>query len=194
MSISVDQFAPLLLELDQLKAVNRQTYTCGGERRENSAEHSWHLATALLALAPVLPEELDLNKAIQLALLHDVCEIGAGDISVHHEGRNDIAEKEEAYLEELRQRSPEFGSLAYDSRQQNESNETLESQWVKVLDRLLPMLLNLATEGRLWQESGTTLSMVRRAMAPVEGIAPEVHSWIVQQAEQACDRGWLARD
>lgn len=75
----LDQLSAFLLQFDALKSVNRRTYINGGERVENSAEHSWHLAIACWAFADLLQDEFDLLKLIKLALVHDLGEIDAGD-------------------------------------------------------------------------------------------------------------------
>ena len=79
MSNELDRVSEFLLELDKLKSVNRRTYINGGERVENSAEHSWHLAVACWAFAELLKDDFDLLKLLQLALVHDLGEIDAGD-------------------------------------------------------------------------------------------------------------------
>ncbi len=81
----------LLVELDKLKSVYRRAYITEGPRNENSAEHSWHLAVALMAFRDIIPDSVDLNHAIQVALIHDVCEIGTGDISIFDSNRAEQA-------------------------------------------------------------------------------------------------------
>lgn len=100
----------LLLELDELKSIYRKSYISDQSRTENSAEHSWHLAMALMAMKSYLPKELNFNHAMQMALTHDICEIGPGDICAYHAPVKEKAEKEQAYLEALSARHPEFGS------------------------------------------------------------------------------------
>ena len=77
-----------ILQLDALKSVNRRTYINGGERVENSAEHSWHLAMACWAFAALLQDDYDVPKLVKLALLHDLGEIGAGDTFLYSDNRD----------------------------------------------------------------------------------------------------------
>ena len=69
-----------IIELDRLKGVYRKSFLSDGSRNENSAEHSWHLAVTVMMLHEEIEEEIDLLKTLKMALIHDICEIGAGDI------------------------------------------------------------------------------------------------------------------
>ena len=88
----------LLIELDGLKSVYRKSYISDGSRNENSAEHSWHIAMALLSLKSLLPEALNIDHAIKLALVHDICEIGSGDVYAYDPNHGRKTDIEEAYL------------------------------------------------------------------------------------------------
>ena len=179
----------LLLELDALKAVYRKSYVIEG-RRENAAEHSWYLAVALLGVRERLPVGFDLGRAIELALLHDVSEIGADDVCAYHADEAQ-AEREAAYLAALQSRHLAFGERAMSCWLEYERQETLESRWVKVLDKLLPFLLNLATEGRTWREQGITAPMVRAHNRFIAETDPELCAWLEDELERAVQRGWL---
>ena len=72
-----------LMEIDKLKSVQRRTKVLGTDRQENSAEHSWHFAVAAMSLAPYAPQDVDINKVIRMALIHDIVEIDAGDVLVY---------------------------------------------------------------------------------------------------------------
>jgi 5'-deoxynucleotidase YfbR-like HD superfamily hydrolase len=106
----MEHLQSLLIELDGLKSVYRKSYISDGSRTENSAEHSWHLAMALMSLKPQLPKELNIDHAVKLALVHDICEIGPGDFCAYDPNRADTAENEEAYLTFLANRYPVLGS------------------------------------------------------------------------------------
>ena len=148
----------LLLELDRLKSICRRVYVTDGSRRENSAEHSWHLALALLALRKHMPRDLDIDHAIRLALVHDICEIGAGDMSVYDSGRSRQAAEEISYMTEFSARHGALVDEIVALWREFEAQQTLESKWVKMADRLVPLLLNLASEGRAWKEQGISRS------------------------------------
>ena len=156
----IDNTVALILELDQLKTVIRKSYIADESRFENSAEHSWHLAMALMSLKPFLPKALDINKAIQMALVHDICEIGAGDQCAYENTNTDIAVDEKEYLIELKEKYAQFGEEVLLLWEEYENQITLEGQWVKVVDKLLPFILNIATQGKTWKEQGITYEMV----------------------------------
>ena len=180
-----------LLELDKLKSVYRKSYVTDATRHENTAEHSWHLALSFLALKPLLPKNLDIDKAIKMALVHDVCEIGAGDVCAYRE--SDLKAKGEArYLDELTNRYPWFGSEVKTLWEEYEAQQSIESQWVKVFDKLLPFLLNIAGQGKTWRQQNINREMVLTHNAFIAQIAPDVHHWMLEQIEVADMQGWFS--
>lgn len=190
---SVEAFVGIAEELDKLKSVYRKSYLTDGSRNENSAEHSWHLAMAIMAVAPYLPESVDHNKAIQIALCHDICEIGAGDVCAYHETEGKF-DQESAYMSTLAKQFPGFGDSAKALWLEYEQNETEEGRWVKVFDKLLPFILNIANEGRTWQEQNITQSMVLAHNRFIEDLAPDIFKWMKQEISNAVKQGWLAAE
>ena len=188
----MQQIRSLLIELDKLKSVYRMTYLSDVSRAENSAEHSWHLAVALMALKDIIPESVDINHAIRMALLHDVCEIGAGDISVYHPKRSEKAKEEAEFMRAFASRHDAFGKEAAALWHEYEAQESEESKWVKVVDRLLPFILNLATDGKRWQEQGISRSQVLGINTCIRDMAPELYEWMKSEIEGAVKNGWLA--
>jgi putative hydrolase of HD superfamily len=181
----------LLIELDKLKSVYRQSYLSDLSRNENSAEHSWHLAVALMALKDIIPETVNIDHAIRIALLHDVCEIGVGDISVYDAMRAEITEKEADYMAVFAEKHDAFGREANDVWHEYENQGSEESRWVKVVDRLLPFILNIATEGKSWQEQGIRRSQVLALNSGIADISPELYKWIKNEIDGAVQNGWL---
>ena len=167
-----DDRLAFLSEIDRLKSVDRATLISGGSRRENSAEHSWHLALMALVLAPAA--DVPVGKVVQMLLLHDVVEIDAGDTPIF--GQYDPAQLAE---QELAAADRIFGLLPEPIRQnmraiwdEFEANETPEAKFAKSLDRFQPPLMNLKTGGGSWVEYnvsfdtvcdrvGTKIAMVR---------------------------------
>jgi hypothetical protein len=97
----VDAVFAFLSDTERLKLVDRRAYVSDGSRHENSAEHSWHMAVLLLTIARELDVAFDLAKALRMALIHDLCEIDAGDISVYDPGRAAISTAELACIDRL---------------------------------------------------------------------------------------------
>lgn len=180
----------LLLELDKLKSIYRKSYVTGGSRNENSAEHSWHLAVAILSFQKVFPSELNVDHAIRMALVHDICEIGAGDVCTYHS--NDMQSlNERRYLTSFAQRYPFFGKEVLNLWEEYEEQATLESRWVRLIDKLLPFLLNITTEGKTWREQSITKEMVVSHHGFIEGVSPEIYNWMQAELNHAVNSGWL---
>lgn len=180
-----------LIELDKLKAVLRNTYISDGSRNENSAEHSWHMAMAILVLKDELDIDLDLIKAVKMALVHDVCEIGAGDISIYDPERSKKKKQEQAYVNKVSKAPVKFAGEIQQLWAEYEAQETRESHWVKVADRLLPFVLNISNQGKSWKEKGITSRQVKEIIKGINKQAPEIHEWMVVQIKRAVALGWL---
>ena len=99
---SLSRVAAFLVDAERLKLVERRAYVSNCSRRENSAEHSWHLALGLLTIARELKVEIDLPKALRMSIIHDVCEIDAGDTPAYGPARCDQHEAEARCVERLR--------------------------------------------------------------------------------------------
>jgi len=181
----------VILEMDRLKAVLRNSCISDGTRRENSAEHSWHLAVTLMALSEWMPKDLDLDHAIQIALVHDLCEIGAGDVSVYDSKRGSERLLEAEYLEGFKHQFGKFGSEVAELWEEYEAQRSMESRWVKLADRLLPFILNLASEGKVWQARGISRSQVLGVNEPIDKVCPEMYAWMKVEIDGAVQKGWL---
>ena len=190
----MDELQTLLLELDKLKAIYRRSYLSDRSRKENSAEHSWHLAIALLAVKDILPADIRLDHAIRMALVHDVCEIGAGDISVYDDARSQKTVEESAYITKFAAQFGSFGEEVAELWQEFEDQKTKESVWVKVVDRLLPILLNLATEGLTWRDGSISRSQVLSANRVIFETSPELGKWLLQEIDIAVQNCWLEKN
>jgi putative hydrolases of HD superfamily len=185
-----------VVELDRLKAVLRRTVVTDGSRRENSAEHSWHLAVMALVLAEHAAEPVDPLRVTQLLLVHDVVEIDAGDTFVYdRDGQRTKAEREARAANRL------FGLLppaqARELRaawEEHESGTTPEARFARSLDRLQPLLLNHASEGAAWREHDITADRVRAVNAPIGDGAPALWDVAQRVIDDAVARGWLAPD
>lgn len=181
----------LLIELDKLKSVYRKSYLTDGSRNENSAEHSWHLAVALMVLKDYIPESVNIDHAIKMALLHDVCEIGAGDISVYSSLRSEQTKNEVEYMAFFEGKYADFGQAAGALWREYENQESPESKWVKVADRLLPFMMNLATQGKTWKEQGISKSQVITLNKGIRDLSPELFQWMMEKIDGAVQNGWL---
>ena len=129
--------------------MERRTTIVGGGRRENSAEHSWHLALFALVLAEHADEPVDVARVVTMLLLHDLVEVDAGDTFIYDEdGLASKAEREAAAADRL------FGLLPDDQGtglralwEEFEARQTPDARFAAALDRLQPVLLNDANDG-----------------------------------------------
>jgi putative hydrolase of HD superfamily len=159
----IDAALAFLMEADRLKGVERRNRLADGSRRENTAEHSWHLGIAALVLAPFATEPVDVGTAVAMALVHDIVEIDAGDTFAYDEAEG--AATKQAREEEAADRL--FGLLPAATGQrfralwdEYERGDTAEARFVMAIDRMAPMLLNLAEGASTWREYGISRSRV----------------------------------
>lgn len=149
-------------ELDKEKQIVRQTYLADGSRKENDAEHAWHLAVMAVLLSEYANEPIDVLKTVTMLLLHDVVEIDAGDTYAYDEkGKETQRMREEAAADRL------FGLLPADQQEkfrelweEFERCETPEAKFARTMDHLQPLMLNAASEGKSWIEHGVRLSQI----------------------------------
>jgi putative hydrolase of HD superfamily len=175
------QFA-FLTEMDRLKSITRQSFLIEANRRENSAEHSWHLAMFALVLGEHV-EGVDVSHVIKMLLVHDIVEIDVGDFPIHRVGidREMLEQKERAAANRI------FGLLPPRQAEETlglwlefEAAMTPEARFAKSLDRLQPLLLNTLTNGGTWTENGVTEQQVIERYGPmIEGGSPELWSFAV---------------
>jgi putative hydrolases of HD superfamily len=191
MSTGLAPAVAFLTEIERLKLVARRAYVSDLSRHENSAEHSWHLALGLAAVARELNLEIDLQKALLMALVHDICEVDAGDISIYDPARSHKAALERECIDRLAEYNLKFGQELRALWLEYEEQETRESRWVRVLDRLMPFIVNLATQGQTWRDQSITKSQVLLISEPIRQQAPEVFVWMVQEINECVVKGWL---
>ncbi|MDI9240945.1 HD domain-containing protein [Fusibacillus kribbianus] len=151
-----------ILEADKSKQVFRQTYLSDGTRKENDAEHSWHLALMCALLSEYANEPIDVAKTMIMVLIHDLIEIDAGDTYAYDEAGN--ATKRER---ELKAADRIFKLLPDDQSawlrglwEEFEEAETPEARFALALDKVQPVLLNDATDGRAWKEHEVRVSQI----------------------------------
>jgi putative hydrolase of HD superfamily len=185
-----------VIELDRLKGVLRRTTLMDGSRRENSAEHSWHLALMALILGECADEAVDVARVIKMLLLHDVVEIDAGDTFCYDQnGILDQTEREERAAQRV------FGLLPADQAaecralwEEFEEGSTAEARFAVALDRLQPLLSNIQTRGGSWAHYGITLEQVETRMAPVASGSTPLAAYVREVIDEAVRREYIRRD
>lgn len=157
------------LELDRLRTVERRSFVGGGLRRENTAEHSWHVSVLGLVLASMADEPVDAARVSTMLALHDVVEIDAGDTALYDEvGRRDKAERERAAADRLYGLLPAgLGTALRALWDEYEAAETADARFAHSVDRLAPLLLNVLAGGLTWRREEVGAERVRTMNATV---------------------------
>jgi putative hydrolase of HD superfamily len=182
-----------LVEADRLKSVLRANPLVDGSRRENTAEHSWHVALMALVLAERSDEPVDLGRVLALCAVHDLVEIDAGDtVPWDTDGLATKAEREAAAADRLFALLPDDQAATFRSWwDEFEAGETPEARLAKAVDSLAPLIVNHAEGGRLWRERGRTEADVRARNARLEVWAPQLVPVVDALVDDAVAKGWL---
>jgi len=145
-----------LVEVDKLKSVLRRNYAIHADRRENSAEHSWHVALFAMVLAEHSNETVDINRVVKMLVVHDIVEVDAGDTFIYDDaGRETQVVREERAADRLFGLLPQKqGELFRDLWDEFEAAATSEAKFAKAIDRFAGALHNYETHGRAWSENG----------------------------------------
>lgn len=164
-----------LTEADKLKSVLRGTTLCDASRRENSGEHSWHVALFALILAEHASRPVRIDRVIRMLLIHDLVEIDAGDHPIH--GDHDasaIAEIERIAAERIfGLLPPDQGEMYSSLWNEFEAAETDDAIFAKSIDRTQPLISNLETKGTHWRDFNVTYEQLEsRVGAKIQRGAP----------------------
>ena len=178
-----------LNEADRLKSVLRATTLVDGSRRENSGEHSWHLALYAMTLADQAGPGVDLNRVIRMLLLHDLVEIDVGDVPIHSKGGTAHASAD-TQAAEAKAADRIFGLLPEDQARafralwdEFEAAETPEAIFAKSLDRVQPVMANLMSGGGTWVEYDVTPDQLEaRVGVKIARGAPRLWDWVRARA------------
>ena len=183
-----------LVEADKLKTIIRRTPLTNNSRLENSAEHSWHLALAALALREHAPADLDLARVLELVAIHDLVEIDAGDTFAYDLAAHATkAERERAAADRIfGLLPPDQGGRLYQLWEEFEAGSTPESRYANALDRLQALLQNMEAGGGSWTAYQVTRPQVLARMAPVESALPGVWPFVLDVIDRYCASGAIA--
>lgn len=155
------------LELDKEKRIGRQTYLTEAIRKENDAEHAWHLALMIMLLSEYANEEIDVLKTISMAIIHDVIEIDAGDTYAYDDAGNATKrEREQKAADRIFHILPEDQEKYFRGLwEEFEEAKTAEAKFAHAMDAVQPIMLNDATDGLAWREHQMCQSKVRKRIS-----------------------------
>jgi len=184
-----------ILEADKLKRILRKTILMDRSRRENSAEHSWHIALTVLVLSEYADrKDIDLCRVMKMLLIHDLVEIDAGDTYCYDdEGRKDQSLREEKAAERIFNLLPADQTRAFrELWDEFEARVTPESRFANALDRIQPFLHNYFTDGQIWQENNIKRRQVKSRMKPVKDGSDILWNYVSSLIEDSVKKGFLA--
>jgi putative hydrolase of HD superfamily len=182
-----------LKEIDLLKTVVRQSLVHNGSRRENSAEHSWHLATAVFIMKEYAIAPLNLEKALSLAIFHDIVEIDAGDVFVYSDQSSKLEDEEKAIIRLMSILPQKTGNEIKSLWQEYESNTSYEANFVNALDRFLPIYSNFLNNGYSWKNHHISQSQVinRNKEKIIKGL-PLLWDFVEMIMQKGITEGYLS--
>ena len=191
----LDRQLRFLREADRLKTVLRQSSIIDGSRRENSAEHSWHLALMGFVLQEYAPAGTDLSRVTGMLLVHDLVEIDAGDLFVYAgvraQARQEAAER--AAADRLFALLPDTQASQFRALwDEFEERRTTEAKFARALDRLQPMLANYQLGGGTWHEHAITADQVLGKVTLIEDGSPRLGAFARDLVNSAVEEGFLA--
>lgn len=161
-SSRLDARLAFLAEADRLKTVERASRITGNVRRENSGEHSWHVALYAMVLGADAPPGVSIDRVIRMLLIHDLVEIDTGDTPIHAHGGGahgsaDVFAAEEAAASRIFGLLPPEQARAFRALwDEFEAASTPDAVFAKSIDRLQPVMLNLENEGGTWVDYAVT--------------------------------------
>ena len=180
-------------EIDKLKDIYRRSYLLSQSRRENSAEHSWHVAVMALLLKEHADGEINVGRVVEMLLIHDIVEIDAGDTFCYDEkGLQSQYEREKKAADRI------FGMLPHDQGRrfldlwlEYEAEETDDARFAVAVDRLMPLLHNLGTEGKSWNENGIVKDQVLNRNSKIGASASRIWEYLEAKLSEAVSKGIL---
>ncbi len=180
-----------IVEIDKVKHIFRQTYLANGERKENDAEHSWHIALMAILLKEYAEEEVDVLKVMTMVLLHDLVEIDAGDTYAYDtEGATTKRERELKAAERI------FGILPEDQGtyfralwDEFEAYESADAKYAHLLDNFQPLLLNHASGGISWVEHEVKKAQIYKRNEKIEETSRVIWDYMKQVIDENISKG-----
>ncbi|MGB4826534.1 MAG: HD domain-containing protein [Paracoccaceae bacterium] len=189
MTARLDQQFAFLNEADRLKSVLRATTLCDGSRRENSGEHSWHLALYAMVLSDHTPPDVSIDRVIRMLILHDLVEIDVGDVPIHsangtaHASMETVAAEQQAADRIFGLLPPDLATLFRALWDEFEAAQSPDALFAKSLDRVQPVMANLQSGGGTWTEYNVTFDQLEsRVGVKIARGAPRIWDWVKEKA------------
>lgn len=181
-------------EIDKMTSVLRHTMLIDGSRRENDAEHSWHIAVMALLFEEYYSEKVDIGHVVKMLVVHDLIEIYAGDtFAFDVEANKSKEENEKRAADKLFAMLPaEQGKEIRSLWEEFDNMQTTDSKYANCMDRIQPFLHNTLTFGATWVEGKVSRTQVEARLNIVKQCMPNVWDWVQTNIEAAIKKGWIA--
>lgn len=182
-------------EIDKIKYIQRRTKLFNSDRRENDAEHSWHLAMMALVLSDYADTKVDVLKVLQMVLIHDIVEIDAGDTFLYDQHKS-----HDNTDEELKSAQRIFGMLPKEQAEafieiwrEFEEGNSIEARFARSMDRLEPLLQNASNEGGTWKEFDVKYESVYQKQKVIKEGSAELWEYAESVINDSVEKGILKK-
>lgn len=191
----LEQQLQFIIEIDKVKDIYRQTYLADGQRRENDAEHSWHIALMAVLLKEYVPDA-DVARVMTMVLIHDLVEIDAGDTYAYDAvGAETKRARETKAAERIFGLLPEEqGGMFRDLWEEFEAYETPDAKYAHLLDNVQPLLLNDASGGTSWAEHGVKKSQIYKRNEKIAETSKDIWKCMQDVVQKHIELGNIVDD
>lgn len=181
------------IEMDKMKSIFRRSSIFDGSRRENDAEHSYHISVMALAFEKYAPDGVDLLRVLKMLLVHDIVEIDAGDTFAYDKEANLTKKERENAAADRLFSMIENGSELRALWEEFDAMETPDALYAISLDRLQPFLSNCLNKGDTWFAGGVGKEAILKRMAPVEKGIPALWQTVLALIDENVENGYVTK-
>ena len=192
---NLQKILSFIVEVDKIKNIMRRTLLIDGSRRENDAEHSWHLAIMAMLLTEYADDKnFTLDRVLKMVIVHDLVEIYAGDtFAFDVQGNLEKEEKEKKAADKLFSQLPEDQAKQFRKLwEEFDEAKTPDARYAAALDRLQPFIHNLCTEGHTWVQAKVNKEQVYKRSGLSMEVLPALKPWMEEQINEAIKKGWIS--
>ena len=189
---SIETILDFVIEAEKLKSVLRKTRPVGLDRFENAAEHSWHVCLCALMLQDHANDPINIDRVLKMLLIHDLCEIDAGDTLVYASETEEVKAKERDGVRRVLGIWPEPQAERYMNLwTEFDEGVTADAVYARAIDRLPPLLHNLHGHGHSWREHGISLDQILSVNSRMGKGSETLWELMKRKIESAVRRGLL---
>lgn len=183
-------------EIDKLKYIQRRTKLFNSDRRENDAEHSWHLAMMTLVLAQHSDKPIDVLKVLKMVLIHDLVEIDAGDTFIYDTTKNHTnTDEERLAAKRVFGLLPQAQAQAFiEIWEEFEEGSTDEAKFARTMDRFEPLLQNASNNGGTWAEYNVEYQKVYDKKKAIKEGSASIWRYAQGLLNESVEKGILRKD